>query len=150
MAKMTQEGYDKLNSELENLENAEKPKIAKILKEAIAQGDLSENFAYQDGKDRQRKLEEKISILKEEIRNAEIEATTSTNSVQIGSTIEIEAEDGTEKKYKITGREETDPLKGKISYDSPLGEAFLDCHTGDIVNVKTPLGIKQYTIKSIK
>lgn len=150
MAKMTQEGYDKLNEELQNLENIEKPKIAGILKEAISQGDLSENFAYQDGKERQRKLEEKISLLKEEIRNAEIESTTNTNFVQMGSSITVETESGEEKKYKITGREETDPMQGKISYDSPMGEAFLDCSKGDTVDVKTPAGTKQYKIKSIE
>ena len=128
----------------------EKPRIAKILKEAIAQGDLSENFAYHDGKDRQRKLEEKISALKEELRNAEIEEKTSTDFIQLGSTIKTQTEDGTEKTFTITGREETDPMQGKISYDSPLGEAFIDHQAGDTVEVQTPSGSKKYKIISIE
>ena len=147
---MTQEGYDKLTAELKNLEEVEKPKIAAILKEAIAQGDLSENFAYHDGKERQRKLEEKIIALKAEIRNADIEQNTKAGFVQLGSTIQVKSSDGKKKTYTITGREETDPSQGKISYDSPLGKAFIDRSAKDKVEIELPSGTKKYTILSIK
>ncbi|MYE37990.1 MAG: transcription elongation factor GreA [Candidatus Spechtbacteria bacterium SB0662_bin_43] len=149
MAKMTREGYNQLKQELEKLENEDRPRIAKILKDAIAQGDLSENFAYQDGKERQTNVEARIAVIKDELKNAEIEEKTSSGIVQLGSKIVVKSEDGLEKIFTITGREEINPMQGKISYDSPLGEAFLDCAPGDTVEVTTPSGIKTYTILSI-
>lgn len=149
MAKMTQEGYNHLKQELEKLENEERPRIAKILKDAIAQGDLSENFAYQDGKERQANVETRIAVIKDELKNADIEEHTSSGIVQLGSKIVVKGEGGLEKVFTITGREEINPMQGKISYDSPLGEAFLNHTSGDTIEVATPSGIKKYTILSI-
>lgn len=149
MAKMTQSGYDKLKAELERLEKDERPKIAKLLKEAIAQGDLSENFAYQDGKRRQADMEDRISALKEELKHAQIEEKKNGTSVGLGSVVTVTTPDGTEREFTITGKEEADPASGKISYDSPLGSAFMDRSVGDTATANTPAGPKTYTIKKI-
>lgn len=149
MAKMTQSGYDKLKTELERLEREERPKIAKILKEAIAQGDLSENFAYQDGKRRQADMEDRISALKEELKHAQVEEKKNGTTVGLGSIVTVATKDGTEREFTITGKEEADPASGKISYDSPLGSAFMDRAVGDTATANTPAGPRIYTIKKI-
>ena len=149
MSKMTRQGYEKLKEELEHLEKVEKPNISKILKEAISEGDLSENFAYQDGKDRQAKAETRIAFLKDELKHAEIEDTPSLNVVTVGNTIILEKEDKTKATFVITGNEEADPLKNKISYDSPIGKAVMEKEAGVVVQVETPAGTKKYKIVSI-
>lgn len=149
MAKMTKAGYEKLESELRHLEKEERPAIAKLLKEAIAQGDLSENFAYQDGKRRQADVEERIAAIKEELKHAQIENHSGGDTVGIGSVITVTTEDGSQREFTLTGTNEADPASGKISYDSPLGSAFMDRSLGDEVTAQTPVGPKRYTIKKI-
>lgn len=146
---MTKSGFEKLKTELERLEREERPAIAKILKEAIAQGDLSENFAYQDGKRRQTDLEDRISALKEELKHAQVEERKESGTVGLGSVVTVVTEDGSEREFTITGKEEADPASGKISYDSPLGSAFMDREVGSITTANTPAGPKTYTIKKI-
>lgn len=150
MSKMTQQGYEKLQQELDHLEQVQKPAIAKLLKEAIAQGDLSENFAYHDAKARQAALEERIKFLGEEIKNAEVKTTKSTGSVAVGNTVVLESDDKKQRTYIITGKEEADPTQHKISYDSPIGESILNKKQGDVVEVQTPAGTRTYTIVKIQ
>lgn len=147
---MTQQGYEKLQQELDHLEQVQKPAIAKLLKEAIAQGDLSENFAYHDAKARQAALEERIKFLGEEIKNAEVKTTKSTGSVAVGNTVVLESDDKKQRTYIITGKEEADPTQHKISYDSPIGESILNKKQGDVVEVQTPAGTRTYTIVKIQ
>lgn len=149
MGKMTKSGYEKLKTELERLEREERPVIAKILKEAISQGDLSENFAYHDGKRRQTELEDRISALKEELKHAQIETKKESGMVGLGSVVTVATQDGSEREFTITGKEEADPGSGKISYDSPLGSAFMDREVGAVTTAITPAGPKTYTIKKI-
>ena len=149
MSKMTQQGYEKLQQELEQLETKDQPIVAKLLKEAIAQGDLSENFAYHDAKDRQAELEERIAFLKDEIKQAEVEESPSLDEVTVGNTIVLQKEDNTTATYTITGNQEADPTQNKISYDSPIGVAVLNKQVGEQVEVETPGGVKKYTILKI-
>lgn len=149
MAKMTKAGYEKLEAELQRLEKEERPAIAKLLKEAIAQGDLSENFAYQDGKRRQADLEERIATIKEELKTAQVENHSGGDTVGIGSVITVTTEDGSQREFTLTGTSEADPASGKISYDSPLGSAFMDRSLGEEVTAQTPAGPKRYTISKI-
>ena len=150
MSKMTQQGYEQLKQELERLEEKDRPAIAKMLKEAIAQGDLSENFAYHDAKDRQADIEERIGFLKEEIKNAVVETLLSTDTVTVGSTVILESQDKKQQTYIITGKEEADPTQRKISYDSPIGESLLNKKQGEVVTVQTPAGERTYTIVEIQ
>ena len=149
MSKMTQQGYEKLKKELDQLEHEKLPAIAQQLKEAIAQGDLSENFAYHDAKDRQADMEERIKFLKDEIKNADVETASSTGTVTVGSTVVLEDQDKQQRTYSITGKEEADPLQHKISYDSPIGESLMNKKQGEVVEVQTPAGTRIYTIIEI-
>ena len=124
--------------------------MQKLLKEAIAQGDLSENFAYHDAKDRQAALEERIEILKNEIKNADIETAKSTGTVTVGSTVILESDDKKQRTYILTGKEEADPTQNKISYDSPIGESLLNKKQGQVIEVHTPAGTRTYTIIKIQ
>lgn len=150
MSKMTQQGYEQLKEELDRLENKDRPAIAKMLKDAIAQGDLSENFAYHDAKDRQADIEERIAFLKEEIKNAVVEKASSTDTVTVGSTVVLESQDKKQRSYTVTGQEEADPSQNKISYDSPIGESLMNKKQGDVVEVQTPVGTRTYTIVEIQ
>lgn len=124
-------------------EIAERISVAKEL------GDLSENFEYHDAKDQQGYNEVKISQLESEIRDAIIiEDKSQQEIISLGCTFEamIESE---KKTFSIVGSSEADPMAGKISNESPLGQAFLGHAKGDVVEVKTPGGIRSYLITRI-
>ena len=143
------EGLEKLKKEVEELKTTTRREIAKRLESAKALGDLSENAEYQEAKEAQAMNEGKIQELEESVREAVvIKKPTSSSSVQIGSTIEVESKRGKET-FTIVGSEEADPLLGKISNESPMGRAFLGRATGDSVDIKTPGGNDGYKVKKI-
>ncbi len=143
------EGLEKLKRELENLKTVVRRDIAERLESAKALGDLSENAEYQEAKEAQSLNEFKIQELEEMLRDVVvIHKPTDANSVQIGSTIEVESEHGRET-FTIVGSEEADPLAGKISNESPMGKSFLNCVVGDVVAIKTPSGNTSYKIRKI-
>ncbi len=150
MVQLTKEGYKKLKQELKQLQNEEKPKVAKALEEAIAEGDLSENAAYEEAKEKQAKLEAKISELKQKLSTAEIVEEETGGTAGVGSTIRVKDENGSEKTFKITDSEESNPMEGKISYDSPLGKAFIGHQEGEKVKANTPGGEKQFEVLEVK
>ena len=150
MMKITQEGYNKLKEELERLETQDKPEIARILREAIAEGDLSENAAYSEAKDRQAFVGGRVHEIKEALKQAQIEARPTSGKVGVGSTIKVTSAEGDKHAFIIVGPHEANLGEGKISYDSPLGGAFLNHKEGDTVRVKTPGGEKVYTIKEVR
>ncbi|MDX1535867.1 MAG: transcription elongation factor GreA [Candidatus Spechtbacterales bacterium] len=145
---LTQKGYDNLKEELTRLEEEERPKVAKKLKEAIAEGDLSENAAYEDAKDEQGRLEGRIHELKQILNTATIVKGSNGNKVAIGSTIKVKGAKG-EKTYKITGSGEANPTEGKISYDSPIGKAFVGHKKGEEVEAELPAGKKKFKILDV-
>lgn len=146
---MTPQGYERLQQELQRLEQKERPAIARLLRDAIAQGDLSENAAYEDAKQRQAALETRIAELKDTLRTAQVEKTGGNGRIKMGTTFAVKGEDGTTRTFTLTGREEANPSTGKISYDSPLGAAFIDHTAGESVVVETPAGSKTYIIIDI-
>lgn len=148
--KLTREGYDKLKEELKQLEEVERGKVAEKLKEAIAEGDLSENAAYDEAKDAQAHLEGRISEIKQTLGNAEVVEAKKGDKVNIGSTIKVKIADGAERTFTIMGNAGANPSEGKISYDSPLGKAFLGHKKGDKVDVETPGGKKKYEILGVE
>ncbi|MEX2145314.1 MAG: transcription elongation factor GreA [Candidatus Spechtbacterales bacterium] len=149
--KLTKEGFNKLTAELEELEQKERPKVAKRLEEAIAQGDLSENAAYEEAKEQQSRMEGRISEIKRILNDAEIieESAQKGSAVRIGSAIKVKSPDGAEKSFTITGREEADPAEGKLSYDSPLGRAFMSRKKDDEVEIEIPSGKRKYKILEV-
>lgn len=149
---LTQEGIDKLKQELENLKGPVRIDIAKRLRAAIQMGDLSENADYISTKEEQSFIEGRILELEETLKRAKVihEASRSSESIQIGSTVIIREEGfDDEETYFIAGSKEADPSAGKISYESPIGKALLDHQVGDIVRVKTPDGDINFKIIKI-
>jgi len=146
---ITQEGLEKLKEEIEYLKTTKRDELADRLQKAIAQGDLSENFDYSDAKEQQAMLEGKIKELEDQARESQIvQETTQSDVVQIGSAVEVENE-GEKLTFVVVTAREADPLQGKISIESPTGEALMGKKKGEIATVETPDGSTQYKILTI-
>ena len=149
---LTQEGYNKLEEELEYLKAVKRKEVAERLKVAISFGDLSENAEYDEAKNEQAKLEEQILKLDEKLRKAVIidESQIDLNIVTVGSIVKVFDFDFDEEvEYVIVGSAEADPFEGKISNESPLGAALIGRKVGEIVTVEAPVGEIQYKIVEI-
>lgn len=149
---LTREGAAELRAELEELVTVRRPALARLLKEAIAQGDLSENADYHDAKEQQAFLEGRILYLEALLHSAVIIEESENGKpkeVAVGTEVTIQDEDGEQEKYRIVGAAEADPRNGKISNESPMGAALLGRRVGDRVRVQTPGGEWQVTIKKI-
>ncbi len=148
---LTSEGHTKLKQELEHLKKVLRPQIANRIKDAKELGDLSENAEYADAREQQSFTEGRILELEETLKNAEVINTEKNDPdmVEIGDTITVE-KDGASKEYTIIGSNEADPLNGKISNESPLGQAFLGKKKGEVVTVTTPKGSVDYTITAVQ
>ena len=142
---MTAEGFLEAETELNNLKNVRRPEVIKALKEARAQGDLSENADYDAARNEQAMIEAKIQELEYKLEHAEIIDNKDNGIVDLGSTVTISYDDGETEEYKLVGSMEADPFENKISNESPLGIALLKHKIGDIVEVASPNG--GYNIK---
>ena len=150
---MTREGYDSLNAELEHLITVVRKENAERLKEAISLGDISENAEYDAAKDAQAETEERISTIEEILRTAVIveETDESDDSVQTGRTVTIQDLNTKEMStYKIVGTTEADPLNGKLSNASLVGEHLIGNKAGDVVEFQVPDGMAKYEILEVK
>ena len=149
---LTEDGYNKLVEKLNYLKSVRRIEVAERLKAAIALGDLSENSEYDDAKNEQAFLEGEIQDLEAKIRNSDIIKAGSGDVVQMGSKVTVVdlefAEDGPET-FMLVGSTEADPDEGKISNESPLGQALLGQKVGAVVDVHAPAGIIKYEIKDI-
>ena len=149
---LTREGAAELRAELEELITVRRPALARQLKEAIGQGDLSENADYHDAKEQQAFLEGRILYLEGLLRSAVIiddKQNGKPQEVTVGSEVTIQGEDDEPETYRIVGAAEADPRNGKISNESPMGAALLGRRVGDRVRVETPGGEWRVTIKKI-
>ena len=146
---LSREGLEKLREELEQMVNVRRSEIATRIHDAKEHGDLTENAEYEDAKNEQAFVEGRIQSLEALIKNAIlIDEKHSTTHVQIGSTVEVESEDGREK-YTIVGSAEAKPSEGRISNESPVGRALLGHKKGDKVVVSVPAGAFTYKIVGI-
>ena len=139
---LTAEGIENRRQELEYLVNVRRPELARILRRAIQQGDLSENADYIAAKEEQAFLEGRIQQIEMMLRNAVlIEANGPAGVVDLGSQVTV-LEEGREtpEVFRIVGPAEADPLNGKVSHESPLGQALLGRRAGDVVTVDAPAG----------
>jgi len=149
---ITKEEQDKLKAELSRLYDIERPQVAKDLKEAISQGDLSENAAYSEAKERQSEIQTKIREIENKLAMSEIveEGNGTSDTINIGVTFRARDEESAqERTFSIVGPEVSNPLEGKISFDSPLGKEFLKKKKDDVVEVTTPSGKRKYTVLEI-
>jgi transcription elongation factor GreA len=149
---ITPEGMEKLKAELDELVNVRRVALAQRLSAAIKQGDLSENADYITAKEEQGFLEGRIRELESALRHAVlIDGPVETDGrVALGSLVTV-VEEGydDEETYHIVGPLEADPTKGKISNESPLGEALMGCVVGDTVVVEAPVGVIEFRIVGI-
>lgn len=149
---LTYEGIKALEKELEDLKTIERSKVAIELKEARAQGDLSENAEYDAAKDRQAEIETRIVEIEKMLKNViVIDADEEmADVVKPGYKVKLYDEAFEEEvEYLIVGSTEADPLNGKISNESPVGAALLNHKIGDVVEVETEFGKEKYTILNI-
>jgi transcription elongation factor GreA len=149
---LTQEGFTKLENELENLKTVKRREVAERIKQAIEFGDISENSEYEDAKNEQAFIEGRILTLEKMLRNARIIEYEQNDSdvVNIGAKISLkDMEYGDEFKYTIVGSAEADPNNNKISFESPVGKAILGKKLGDVVEVNVPAGKVKYKILSV-
>ena len=150
---MTAEGLAKLKSELENLKNTERPNIIKAIAEAREHGDLSENAEYHAAREKQSFIEGRISELENKISRAEVIDISSLHNSKItfGATVKITDLSSDETHiYTIVGADESDIEKNLISISAPLGRAMINKTINDVIEVKTPGGLKEYQINSIE
>lgn len=150
---LTYEGLKKYEEELEHLKVVTRKEIAQKIKEARAQGDLSENAEYDAAKDEQRDVEARIEELEKILKNAEVvvEDEVDLDRINIGCKVRIkDLEYDDELEYKIVGSTEANSLKGKISNESPVGKALIGAKKGETVEVETPAGVLRYEVLEIQ
>lgn len=149
---LTSEGIEKLEKRLEYLKVVRRNEIADRIRSAIALGDLSENFEYDDAKNEQAFVEGEIISIEKVLRNAEVIDDTNIkgDTVVLGAVVRVrDTAAGSEAEYTIVGSDEADPFEGRISNESPVGEALMGRRVGDIVEVTTPKGTRKLEILSI-
>lgn len=148
---LTQEGYQELKKELDDLINIKRPLNIKAIKEARALGDLSENAEYDAARNEQAELESRIQKLEQILENVSIIENVDNSKVSIGNTVKIKyVDDGEVDEYQIVGSQEADPFESRISNESPIAQALFDHKVGDIVTVDSPNGAYQVEITAIQ
>lgn len=148
---LTQEKFDELQKELQELKTTKRKEVAESLEYAKSLGDLSENAEYHEARALQAELEDRINKIEAMIRSAKIVSDSHSEKINIGSEVTLEKESNKEKiKYTIVGSEEADISKGKISSNSPLGAALMGKKKGEKATIQTPKGKTHYTIVSVQ
>lgn len=150
---LTQEGYDKLETELNYLRTEKRAEIADRIKVALGFGDLSENSEYDEAKTAQAENETRIVELEDKLRHAKIidQKDINTETVQVGNIVKVLDMEFDEKiEYQIVGSTEVNLAENKISNESPLGAALLGAKKNNVVEVNAPAGVMKYKILSIK
>ncbi|MEK7535092.1 MAG: transcription elongation factor GreA [Patescibacteria group bacterium] len=144
---ITEEGLENLKNELQELLTVRRPEVISRIKGAKELGDLSENAEYSAAKEEQSFIEGRIQELEEIIKHAKIAASSAdcNGTINIGCFVTVLVE-GEEDKFELVGPTESDPAKGKISVDSPVGKALLGHKAKETVSVETPDGKIQYKI----
>jgi transcription elongation factor GreA len=150
---MTASGYEHLQEELKKLVNEDRLNIIAAIAEARSHGDLSENAEYQYAKEQQSLIEGKIQELESVTALAEIidVSTLSGEEILFGATVEIKDDESSDvSTYQIVGEYESDIENKKLSISSPLAKGLIGKTKDDVVEIKSPKGIKSYTILSVK
>lgn len=149
---VTEEGLQKIKEELAFLQTEKREEISAKLEAAIKQGDLKENADYHAAKEEQGFVEGRIKDLEDALRRAEvIEDNVPADTVSVGNTVAVVEEGFDEvETYYIVGPHEADPANGRISNESPIGQALLGAKTGQTVTAETPGGSIRFTIQSIE
>ena len=148
--KMTPEGYQQIEDEIARLKK-DQPRRIKILQAARALGDLSENTEYTEAKRDLGHLQSRLRYLGKQLKYAEIVKAEDDGKVDLGKTVVLKFDDDDEtEEYKVVGRMEADLAAGKVSFDSPLGQAIMKKEAGTTATVAAPVGEYQVTIVEVK
>lgn len=145
---ITESGQRELEGELEELKSR-RGEIADKIAAARDFGDLSENAEYDAAREAQGLLETRITEIETILQNASIIQAGSSSTVVLGSTVELEA-NGKTVVYTVVGPVEADPLEGKVSNESPIGQALMGKAVGDTVTINTPKGELAYTVVALR
>jgi len=147
---ITADGLQKLRDELHQLKTVKRREIAQRIQEAKELGDLSENAEYVEAKNEQSFVEGRIAELETVVKNAVIiQDVKNAEQIRVGSEVTATS-DGTKVTYAIVGSNESDPANGRISNESPIGQAFIGKKIGDTVEIETPRGKRLFSITGIK
>lgn len=148
---LTKEKYEELTKELDNLKKVKRKEVAESLEYAKSLGDLSENAEYQEAREWQANIEDRIAKLESILKSAEIVSNYHGETAGIGSTVTIQKQGETGNKiYKIVGSEEADMSAGKLSNKSPIGAAMMGKKKGQTFSCSTPSGAVSYKIIDVK
>lgn len=154
---ISQEKFEELTKELEDLRTTRRREVAEQLEYARSLGDLSENAEYQEAREMQASVEERIQKLESILKNAKIVRADKSDTVGMGSAVTVQKLGGDpstlgagKHAYTIVGAEEADMLKGMISYHSPLGAALMGKKKGDEFSFHTPKGAQKYRILKVE
>lgn len=149
--KLTQEGLDNLQKELDYLITEKRKEVSEKIKTARGFGDLSENSEYDEAKNEQAMVEARIQQLQAVLKNVVVvDENDLGDSINVGSTVTVLCKkNGREATYKIVGSTESDPLKNRISDESPVGKALIGHVVGDIVEAEVPSGVIEYEVVDI-
>ncbi len=150
---LTYAGLKKLEDELQDLKVNKRQEVAQKIKEAREQGDLSENAEYDAAKDEQRDIEARIDELEKILKNAEVvvEEDIDLEKISIGCKVKVfDVEFDEELEFYIVGSTEANSLQGKISNESPVGQALLGKKVGETVEVETQAGVIEYKVLRIE
>lgn len=146
---LTREGFEKLQKEHQELVNEKRKEVALRIQKAREQGDLSENAEYDSARESQAQIEGRILGLEELLKRAQVvKKVKGEKKVEVGAKVKVHLE-GQNQEFYIVGALEADPGAGKISHESPLGQALLGKKVGDKINVETPAGKVTYKILEI-
>jgi transcription elongation factor GreA len=143
---ITPDGLEKLKVELEELKTTRRREVAERIKEAREFGDISENSEYDDAKNEQAMLEQRISQMEERVRRATVidEKALDTSKVSVGVRVHVkDQKSGDSRKFQLVGSAEANPAEEKLSHESPIGKALMGRKRGDIVTVEVPRGPKR-------
>lgn len=149
---MTQEGYEKLKNELEELKTKGRENVAKAIAEAREKGDLSENAEYDAAKNAQGMLEMKINEMEKMFSTARVidESQLDTSKVTVLTNVTIKnIKNGSEVTYKLVAEAEANLKEKKISVNSPIGHGLLGKSVGDMAQIQTPAGLINFEIVNI-
>lgn len=149
---ITPEGYKRLSDELQRLRTVERPRIVQEVADAAAQGDRSENAEYIYGKRKLREIDRRMRWLGKRLDAAVVVDPKEKRGDKIffGATVVLEDDDGQTVEYQLVGEDETDAKRGKISWRSPLGQALLGRSLDDEVRVRTPAGMRVFTVTDVR
>jgi len=149
---ITPQGFAALQTELTQLWENERPEVVRTVHWAASNGDRSENGDYIYGKKRLREIDRRVRYLRKRLEDVNVidpRLQTDRNRVLFGATVKYERENGTLQTITIVGKDETEPGKGRISMDTPIGRALMKKAVGDLVMVETPGGEDELEILAI-